>query len=125
MWQSGNNGKVIEENTVENLFTRPKTKTAMTFIDSLQGKAEEDIINPRDFDGLVIRLSFLGGSSKEPIVSKTIKNFDININILSGNINKLQKSSVGHLFLEFIGEEDEIARAITSLEDEHVHVEVM
>ena len=119
------NGKVIEENTVENLFTRPKTKTAMTFIDSLQGKAEEDIINPRDYDGMVIRLSFLGGSSKEPIVSKTIKNFDININILSGNINKLQKSSVGHLFLELIGEEDEIARAITSLEDEHVHVEVM
>lgn len=119
------NGKVIEENTVENLFTHPKTKTAMTFIDSLQGKDEEDIINPRDYNGMVIRLSFLGGSSKEPIVSKTIKKFDININILSGNINKLQKSSVGHLFLELIGEEDEISRAITSLENEHVHVEVM
>ncbi len=119
------NGRVIEENTVENLFTHPKTKTAMTFIDSLQGKAEEDIINPSEYDGLVIRLSFLGGSAKEPIVSKTIKNFDIDINILSGNINKLQKSSVGHLFLELIGREDEIKRAISSIEDENVHVEVM
>lgn len=119
------NGEVIEENTVENLFTHPKTKTALSFIDSIQGNVEEDIIHPNDYNGLVIRLSFLGNSAKQPIVSNIIKNFNVNINILSGNINKLQKSNVGHLFLELIGENSEINRAIESLEDENVNVEVM
>lgn len=119
------NGEVIEENTVENVFTHPKTKTAMAFIDSLQANIEEEIINPKDFNGLVIRITFLGSSAKEPIVSNMIKNFDININILSGNINKLQESNVGHLFLELTGEDNEIKRAISSLQDENVHVEVI
>ncbi len=119
------NGQVIEENTVEELFRNPKTKTASSFIDSLQGNLQEEIINPEDFKGLVIRLSFLDHSAKQPIVSRTIKNFNIDINILSGNINKLQKSSVGHLFLELIGEDIEIKRAIAYLENENVHVEVM
>lgn len=118
-------GIVIEENTVEELFRNPQTKTALSFIDSLQGNIEEEIINPEDFRGMVIRLTFLGDSSKQPIVSRTIKNFDIDINILSGNINKLQESSVGHLFLELIGEEDEIKKAIAYLENEQVHVEVI
>ncbi len=119
------NGEVIEENTVENLFRDPKTKTAQTFIDSLQGNIQEEIISPKDFKGKIIRLSFLGDSAKKPIVSKVIKNFEIDINILSGNINKLQLSSVGHLILELIGEDVEINRAISFLQDENVHVEVL
>lgn len=118
-------GKVIEEDTVENVFRDPKTKTARNFIDSLQGNVQEEIINPKNFKGKIIRLSFLGDSANKPIVSKVIKNFNIDINILSGNINKLQLSSVGHLILELIGEDEEINRAISFLENENVHVEVI
>lgn len=120
-----NNGEVIEENTVENIFRDPKTKIAQSFIDSLQGKIEEEIINPKDFSGKIIRLTFLGDSAKQPIVSKVIRNFNIDVNILSGNINKLQQSSVGHLILELIGEDTEIIRAISFLKNEEVHVEVI
>lgn len=119
------NGEVIEENTVENVFKYPKTKIARNFIDSLQGNIQEDIINPKDFKGTIIRLSFLGDSAKQPIVSKAIKDFNIDINILSGNINKLQLSNVGHLILELIGEDAEINKAISFLNRENVHVEVV
>lgn len=119
------NGNVIEENTVENLFRNPKTKTAQSFIDSIQGNIEEEIINPIDFNGEIIRLTFLGDSAKRPIVSNIIRNYEIDVNILSGNINKLQQSSVGHLILELTGEEIEINRAISFLKNEEVHVEVV
>ena len=118
-------GKVVELNTVENLFTNPQTKIAHSFINSLQGNIEEEIINPSKFSGKIIRLSFLGDSSKKPIVSKVIKAFDIDINILSGNINELQSSSIGHLILELIGEDEEVDRALAYLENENIHVEVM
>lgn len=119
------NGQVVEENTVENLFREPKTKIAQTFINSLQGNIEEEIINPNDFKGKIIRLSFLGDSAKRPIVSKVIRNFDIDVNILSGNINKLQSTNVGHLILELIGEDEEVNKAFSFLENEDVHVEVI
>lgn len=118
-------GKVIEENTVENLFTSPKTKTAKTFISSVNTSIEEEIINPRDFSGKIIRLTFLGDSSKKPIVSKVIKNFDIDVNILSGSIDTLQSTSVGYLMLELIGKYLEIERALEFLENEDVNVEVI
>lgn len=119
------NGEVIEENTVEKLFREPKTKTAQTFINSMQTNIEEEIINPDDFRGTIIRLSFLEKSAKQPIVAKMIRNFDIDVNILSGNINKLHMSSVGHLILELNGESSEINEAISFLKDENVHVEVI
>ena len=119
------NGQVVEENTVENIFREPKTKIAQTFINSLQGNIEEEIINPNDFKGTLIRLSFLGDSAKKPIVSKVIRNFDIDVNILSGNINKLQSTSVGHLMLELIGEDTEIIKALSFLKNEEVYVEVI
>lgn len=118
-------GKVIEENTVENLFRDPKTKTAQAFINSMQTNIEEEIINPEDFKGRIIRLSFLEDSAKKPLVSKAIRNFDIDVNILSGNINKLQLSSVGHLILELIGEDTEINKSISFFKNENVHVEVL
>ncbi len=120
-----NNGQVVEENTVENLFREPKTKISQAFIDSLQGNIEEEIISPKDFGGKIIRLSFLGDSAKKPIVSKIIKNFNIDVNILSGNINKLQSNSVGHLILELIGSDEELNLAFSFLKNENVHVEVI
>lgn len=119
------NGKVIEENTVENLFKSPKTKTAKTFISSINTSIEEEIINPKDFKGKIIRLTFLGDSAKKPIVSKVIKNFDIDVNILSGSIDNLQSTSVGYLMLELIGKYVEVDNALKFLENENVNVEVI
>ena len=86
---------------------------------------EGEYINPKEFKGKVIRLSFLGESAKEPIVSKMIKNFDIEANILSGNINELVSTSVGHLIIELLGEDNEINKAINYLKIQNVNVEVI
>lgn len=119
------NGQIVEINTVENLFKHPKTNTAKSFINSLQGNVEEEIIDSKNYKGKIIRLSFLGENAKKPIVSKVIKNFNIDVNILSGNINKLHSTNIGNLTLELIGSDDEINKAILFLKNENVHVEVI
>ncbi|NMB07055.1 MAG: ATP-binding cassette domain-containing protein [Tissierellia bacterium] len=119
------NGEIIEVNTPIELFKNPKTKTAQSFINSLKTTVEGEYINPKEFKGKVIRLSFLGESAKEPIVSKMIKNFDIEANILSGNINELVSTSVGHLIIELLGEDNEINKAINYLKIQNVNVEVI
>lgn len=120
------NGEIIEVNTPIELFRNPRTKTTKAFINSLSTvAADEEYINPRKFQGTVIRLSFLGESAKEPIVSRMIKNFNIEANILSGNINELVSTSVGHLILEILGEDQEVNNAINYLKTQNVNVEVI
>lgn len=118
-------GKVIETNSVENIFKQPKTKTASRFINSLQSDIQEEIIDLEDFHGKIIRLSYLGESAKKPIVSNAVKKFDVHVNILSGNINKLQSNNVGHLILELDGQSEEVLKTIEYLKSHNVHVEVI
>lgn len=119
------NGQIIEMNEVEELFKNPKTHTANTFISGLKSHTTDEKFAPDEFNGTLIRLSFLGESAKKPIVSQVVKRFDINVNILSGDINQLVRTSVGYLILELTGEKDEIKRAIEYLKNENVNVEVM
>lgn len=120
-----NDGFVVEENTVENLFNSPQTNLAKNFINSVSTSVEEETINPHDFKGTLIRLGYLGESSNSPIVSQMIKSFNIDVNILSGNINKLQSTSVGHLVLELIGADAEVLKSIEFLRQNKVNVEVI
>ncbi len=119
------NGEIIETNTALELFRNPKTKTAKTFINSLKSNIVEEEINPKDFGDKVIRLSFLGDSARKPIVSRMIKQFDIEVNILSGNINNLVNTSIGHLILGLSGDDEEIEKAIDYLNKQNVNVEVI
>lgn len=118
-------GEIIEMNTVEELFRNPKTNTAKTFISGLKSNIKEESIIPEEFKGTLIRLSFLGNSAKEPIVSKMIKKFDIDVNILSGDINELMSTSVGYLILELSGEDYEVENALDYLKSQNVNVEVI
>lgn len=118
-------GEIIESNKVDELFRNPKTKTANAFISGLDFNIEEESIKSREFKGTLIRLSYLGDSAKEPIVSKMVKNFNIHANILSGNINELMSTSVGYLILELLGDDNEIKNAIAYLKNQNVSVEVI
>lgn len=119
------NGKIIETNTVEELFKNPQTETAIDFISGLKSDITDEVIKPNEFVGNLIRLSYSGNSSKEPIVSNMIKNFDVQVNILSGDINKLISTNIGHLILEIQGDYYEIDNAIKYLKDKNVSVEVI
>lgn len=118
-------GRIIEMNTVEELFKNPKTKTAKSFISSLNPNDDNGLIKPENYDGTLIRLSYLGKSAKKPIVSQMVKKFNIHVNILSGNINQLMSTSAGYLILELSGSDEEITNAIAFLKSKDVGVEVI
>ncbi|MCR2045231.1 methionine ABC transporter ATP-binding protein [Anaerosalibacter massiliensis] len=118
-------GRIIELSTVEEIFTNPKTKTATEFISNLKLNTEEEIDYERKPGSKILRLSFLGENSKKPIVSKMVKYFDIDVNILSGNINELMSTSIGNLILEISGKSEEIEKAIDWLKDEDIKLEVI
>ncbi|MSS43672.1 methionine ABC transporter ATP-binding protein [Anaerosalibacter bizertensis] len=119
------NGEIIELNTVEEIFANPKTKTATEFISTLKINTQEGINYQRKSGSKILRLSFVGENAKKPIVSKMVKQFDIDVNILSGNINELISTSIGNLVLEISGEDNEIEKAIDWLRKENIRLEVI
>lgn len=118
-------GKIIEENNTKELFTNPKTSVTRSFIKNLEDEVEEGYVNGNDYKGDVLRLSYADENYDKPILSQCVKKFDIDFSILSGNINKLNISSVGYLTVQILGKEEERAKAIEFLKDNNVNVEVL
>ncbi|MDO5717844.1 MAG: methionine ABC transporter ATP-binding protein [Tissierellia bacterium] len=116
-------GQIIEENTVEELFKNPKKKRTLSFIEGLGTKVEEESYSPKDFEGILVRLTFDENTARNPVVSTITKNYDVVVNILSGNINKLHSTSVGHLLLELSGDDSQVKEAIINLRDQGINVE--
>ncbi|MFA5522883.1 MAG: methionine ABC transporter ATP-binding protein [Tissierellales bacterium] len=118
-------GRIIELNTVEEIFARPKTNTAKAFISHIHRSDEDEIIFPKSPDSTVVKLSYLGDSAKKPIIADLIRKFDIDINILSGDIDELQSTSVGNLLIQILGSNIEMERAFKWIKEQNIDLEVI
>ena len=96
-----------------------------SFIKNLEDEVEEGYLNGADYKGDVLRLSYADDNYDKPILSHCVKKFDVDVSILSGNINKLNISSVGYLTVEILGKEEERKKAIEFLKENNVNVEVL
>lgn len=117
------NGQIVEENQVEDLFKNPKHRVTKSFIKSLKDETEEEIYKRENFKGRLFNLNFDDRSARVPIVSQVIKETGVDINILSGNINKLQTTSVGYLTIEILGSLDQVEAAIDLFAKKQVRLE--
>ena len=119
-------GKIIEEGTVFNVFSSPKTETAKNFVSSVMNDQIPDsikeIVEKNEGFQKIFRINFIGNSAGQPLLSQLAKKFDIHINVLFGNITELQGTPFGNLIVEFQGAESEINRALMFINQEKVTV---
>ncbi len=119
------NGKIIEENTVEELFRNPKNKRTLSFIENLKENDDDFLWNPEDFKGKLIRLTYDDSTSKEPVLSDIFKKFDSSINLIQGRINKVTDKSIGYMIVEVIGDYKELGEILDYLEKMNIKAEVL
>ncbi|HAS73472.1 MAG TPA: methionine ABC transporter ATP-binding protein, partial [Clostridiales bacterium UBA8960] len=86
-------GKVIAEGGTIELFTRPTDEKTRHFL----GEVDNPLI-PQIGERLA--LTFAEGSAKFPVLSRIIRKFEVDINILSGTIESIQDQPVGKLVVE-------------------------
>ena len=115
------NGKIIEENTTDELFKNPKHSMTRSFIKNLGSNNSETEVLAKDFDNPIYRLAYLDSNYKEAVLSQCIKKFDVDINLIAGNINRIKDKAVGYLIVEFIGNDTD--KAIEYLRSLNVSVE--
>lgn len=114
-------GRIIEEGSVQDLFLRPKMRLTKELVERTVDESEEY----GDFGGNSYRLSFNDASVGEPIISRLVREYHVDVNLRGGNMNALRTGNVGYLIVDLIGEPDEIDRALKHLDELGVIVEVI
>lgn len=119
------NGGIIEQGSVVDVFTEPKHPTTKRFVQGTRHDIPEHLLKTPSTTRKLLRLSFKGDSAGKPVISYMIRECGIDANILLGWVENLQMSTVGILVIEITGEEASIEKALAYLHTNKVHCEVM
>ncbi|SHJ74010.1 methionine ABC transporter ATP-binding protein [Paramaledivibacter caminithermalis] len=112
-------GEIIEEGNTIDVFSKPSNEITKHFVES-PNYLPKDLV-----DDITMSLSFMKGSAKIPIISKLIKEFDIDVNILSGQIEYIQNEPLGKLTIGISNISDNLDDIISYFESNNVKVEVI
>ncbi|MFA5570377.1 MAG: methionine ABC transporter ATP-binding protein [Sphaerochaetaceae bacterium] len=117
-------GGVVEQGKVVDVFANPSSETTKDFLSHLgpDESTKDDIVRWSD-EGGRYTLRFRGSKTGEPVLSRIQKQYDVEINIRAGGIQRVGQEDVGTLICDIIGESDIVAQAIVALEEMGVKVE--
>lgn len=125
-------GQVVEQGTVFNVFRNPKQTITKRFVNEEVDPASSDTNVVLDDliqnypNGLLIQLVFHGDQAKLPIVSEMIHQFpEIQVSIIEGSIHQTQEGAIGSLYLQLLGDETGLAGAQDLLKKMRVETEVI
>jgi D-methionine transport system ATP-binding protein len=118
------NGMIVESGTVKDIFSSPKTEVAREFLRALKPIEERELLSESPFMAARYRLNFVGESTHEPVLSRLVQIFGLEVNILSGTIHPLNPP-VGELIVEISGSSENLDKALAWLEEHNVGLEVL
>lgn len=123
------NGEVVEQGDVLDVFKHPKQPITKRFVKQVTEPDETNEVVSNLLElypkGKVIQLSFVGEAAEQPLITNLIRQFSIEVNILQGKISQTQSGSYGSLFIHLDGDEQELNRALEFINNQHVEVEVI
>lgn len=122
------NGSVVEQGKVADIFSKPQSPTTKDFLANLAPLSELKETGKTDMvrwseEGGRYTLRFRGESTGDPVLSRIQKRYDVEFNIRAGGVQHVSGEDVGTLICDIIGEPGEIDRAIEALRLSGVLVE--
>lgn len=123
-------GRIVEQGEVLDVFTNPKQPVTKNFVNQVMGNSDDqgDITDLLEMynEGSIIRFHFSGEAAKQSLVSQLVKQFDIDINILQGKITQTRDGAYGTLIVQIYGEQAAFQEAINFVEENtSIEVEVL
>ena len=125
-------GQLVEQGTVSDIFSNPKTELAQEFISSTfhfnlpeeyLEKLSDTARHAKSWP--IIRFEFTGRSVDAPLLSQTSRKFNVELNILMSQIDYAGGVKFGFTIAEVEGDEDAITPAKIYLMEKNVRVEVL
>lgn len=123
------NGRVVEQGNVQEVFRKPKQEVTKRFVSQITELEETeetiDHLLKQYKHGKVVQLTFIGNDAEEPIIAEVIRKFNVTINILQGKVQQTNSGTYGTLFLHLTGDEAEMEHALDYMRGRKVETEVL
>ena len=126
------NGRVVEEGDVYDIFASPQQAITRRFVSSASPLAKLDrmIADGSPLLGvkpgsLLVRLRFGKSSVGDSLISDVSRRFNVNVNIVLANVEEIQGAALGNLVAVIEGEAQSAQAAISYLESHNVSTEVI
>ena len=122
-------GRVVEEGKVIDVFLQPHHEVTRALIGDVIAQELPPAMKARvalrlkTGSGHLLRLAFTGSGVDQPILSETIRRYELDFNILHGQIDEIQGQAFGSLAVLAGGEPAKVAQALTFLREQGVVVE--
>lgn len=117
-------GQIIEEGNVYELFANPQQPLTRDFVNSiLQFELPERLLEERD--GKIIKIYFQGAIAEQSVISDVFQKFKVRGNILHGKIEYIQDTPLGIFVMSVSGEAHVIDRAIAYIASRTKNLEVI
>jgi D-methionine transport system ATP-binding protein len=115
-------GSLVEQDTTVNIFSNPQNRVTQQLIQQALHFYEPD---ENDKDSLVLKLTFIGKDSDEPIISSLVKKFDISFNLRQALIEKVQDTTVGFTICSLSGEKAALEKALEYIRSTSIKAETL
>lgn len=118
-------GQVVETGSTLEIFSHPQHPTTQSFIQTvLQQQLPVSVLERLENQNhhSIYSLQFLGKSAQEAVVQQAIQRFELQFNILFANMTEIQGHVIGQMFVQLLGETEQINAAVAYLEAHDVIV---
>lgn len=117
-------GKIIEEGNVYDVFANPQQPLTKDFVNSiLQFDLPGRLLEERK--GKIIKIYFQGAIAEQSVISDVFQKFKVRGNILHGKIEYIQDIPLGIFIMEVSGDKNEIDHAIDYIGTRTKNLEVI
>lgn len=117
-------GVVVETGDVYGIFSAPQHPFTQKLVaHTLNLELPERLF--KDVKGTLIKVIYRGGRAEEPVLSDTIRQFGVGINVLHGKIEYINEQPLGVLVINIIGDKGKIQEVLSYLKTRAASVEVL
>lgn len=122
-------GKVVETGEVLQVFRNPQAPITKRFVSQLTGTEDTNAtfatIREHYPTGQLIKLVFVGERTEEPVISQLVKQYDVSVSVVHGNISQTKSGPYGTLVVHIDGDATNIEQSLAFLRNADVQTEVM
>jgi D-methionine transport system ATP-binding protein len=125
------NGLLIEDNAVSDFFAYPKTELAQNFVFNdmcppLPAALKQHVLATEGVDTHpLVRLIFRPDTASKPIISQMMHTYQLQINILQGNIEFIKNHAMGMMLITLAGEPTQITACLLHLQNIAITIEII
>lgn len=126
-----NDGSLVEQGNVIDIFTAPKSEITKALTKSVLHLELptylQNNLHPEYAAGLypILQLTFVGSATNEPIIATLLRRFNVTVSILQADLESIHGAAIGFLICKLIGDENAAKDALHYLVNSDIKVEVI